>query len=84
MRILAIGCVVLALSVVPALAADECQMRQYEIDKTFGKRFDRTGAEVRSLGKQAMALCKAGKKSEAMKKYDEAAKKGGIVLQASK
>jgi len=79
MRALVIGLAVLTLSAVPALAADDCAMRQYEIDKVYGKRFDKKAAEVRGLAKQAMALCKAGKKEDAMKMYDEANKKGGIV-----
>lgn len=84
MKAIVLGIAVLALSAVPALAADDCQMRQYEIDKTFGKRFDRTAANVKALAKEGMALCKAGKKSEAMMKYDEAAKTGGLAAQMKK
>lgn len=84
MKAFVLGIAVLALSAVPALAADDCQMRQQEIDKAFGKRVDRQAADVRALAKQGIALCKAGKKSEGMMKFDEAAQKGGLTAQMKK
>lgn len=65
-------------------SAGECPMLQAQIDKEFGKRFDKTAAEVKSLAGEGMALHRAGKHAESVKKYDDAAKAGGLTLEHKK
>ncbi|MGH7278147.1 MAG: hypothetical protein ACREJG_05615, partial [Candidatus Rokuibacteriota bacterium] len=72
----------LALLVVSAGVghAAECPLLQAQIDKVYGKRFDRQASSVRSMASEAWALHKAGKHVESERKYDEAAKAGGMEL----
>lgn len=76
--------VILAGAVTGVASAGECPMLQAQIDKEFGKRFDKTAAAAKSLAAEGMALHKAGKHAESVAKYDEAAKAGGIMLQHKK
>lgn len=69
------------LAVAPAMA-DDCMMRQSQVDKSFGKRFDRQASKVRQIAMEGSKLCKAGKTKEAMMKYEEAAKEGGLTAGA--
>jgi hypothetical protein len=57
---------------VPAVAAEDCHARQAPIDKTFGERFDKQATNVRAIAREALALCKAGKNEESLKRYDDA------------
>lgn len=61
-------------------AAFQCPTLQAQIDKEFGKRFDRTAANARSIAAQAVALHRDGKHAESVKMFDEAAKAGGLTL----
>ena len=67
-----------------AAGASECPMLQAQIDKEYGKRFDKTATGVRSMAAQAWALHRAGKHAESEKMYDEAAKAGGMKLMHKK
>jgi pentatricopeptide repeat protein len=66
-----------AFSFTPVFAADDCKMRQDQVDRTFGKRFDRQAANLRAIAAEALKLCKAGKTKEALAMYDQAAKESG-------
>jgi len=79
MKKLLIATALLGLVASPVLA-NECPTLQAQIDKAFGKRSDKVGASVKALAREAWALHKAGKHDEAVAKYEEAAKKGGIEL----
>jgi hypothetical protein len=62
-----------------ALAADDCKMRQEQVDRAYGKRFDKQATKVRSVAADASKLCKGGKTKEALALYDQAAKEGGLA-----
>jgi hypothetical protein len=47
-----------------------------DIDKEFGRRFDRTATDVRHMAKRAAELCKSGKDADSVKMYQEAMKAG--------
>ena len=79
MRAIVLGAALLAMSAVPA-SAFQCPTLQAQIDKAFGKRFDRQAAGARQMATQAAALHKAGKHAESVAKYEEAAKAMGITL----
>jgi hypothetical protein len=81
MKALLLSLVVVAFAAVPALA-DDCMMRQAQIDKTYGKRFDKQATKVRSIAFEGSRLCKAGKTKDGLMKYDEAAKEGGLTADA--
>ncbi|MGH7388537.1 MAG: hypothetical protein ACREM3_03660 [Candidatus Rokuibacteriota bacterium] len=80
--------IVLGLGLVVALAgaasAGECPLLQAQIDKEYGRRFDKTAASVKSMAAQAMGLHRSGKHAESVKMYDEAAKAGGMKLMHKK
>ena len=80
--------ILLSLLVLVAVAstasAGECPMLQAQIDKEFGTRFDKTAADVRSIAAEGMALHRAGNHAESVKKYEDAAKAGGVTLQRKK
>jgi hypothetical protein len=82
MRALLLGLVVSAFAFTPALAADDCMMRQAQVDKAFGKRFDKQATKVRSTALEGSRLCKAGKTKDGLMKYDQAAKEGGLMAGA--
>lgn len=67
-----------------AAGAGECPALQAQIDKEYGKRFDKTAASVKSIAAEAMALHRAGKHADSVAKYDEAAKAGGMQLMHKK
>jgi hypothetical protein len=67
-----------------AAIAGECPLLQAQIDKEYGKRFDKTAAAVKSMAAEAMALHRSGKHAESVQKYDEAAKAGGMTLMHKK
>ena len=83
MKAILFGLSFLAISAAAA-GAHECPALQAQIDKEFGKRFDRTASTARSLAAQAMSLHKTGKHAESVQKYDEAAKAGGLQLMHKK
>jgi hypothetical protein len=56
-----------------AMAA-QCTSMQMQVDKEFGKRFDRTASTVRQAAKKAQGLCKSGKDAESVKVYQDAMK----------
>jgi hypothetical protein len=65
------------LCAIPATAmAAQCSSMQMEIDKQYGKRFDRTATNVRHMAVKAAALCKSGKDADSVKMYQEAMKAG--------
>lgn len=76
--------VILVGAVSGVASAGECPMLQAQIDKEYGKRFDKTAAEVKSLAGEAMALHRAGQHAESVKKYEDAAKAGGVTLERKK
>lgn len=80
MKALLLVLVAIVFAAAPALAADDCMMRQTQIDKTFGKRFDKQASKVRSIAAQGSKLCKSGKTKEGLMKYDEAGKEGGLMM----
>jgi hypothetical protein len=65
-------------------SAFQCPKLQSQIDKEFGKRFDRTATSARSVAAQAAVLHKEGKHAESVKMYEEAAKAGGLKLTETK
>lgn len=71
--------VMIALGSAPAVAADDCKMRQGEIDRAYGKRFDKQATKVRAIAAEGSKLCASGKTKEAMMKYDEASKEAGLA-----
>jgi len=79
MKALLLGLVAVAFAFTPTLAADDCMMRQMQIDKAYGKRFDKQATKVRSIAAQGSKLCKSGKTQDGLMKYDEAAKAGGLM-----
>ena len=83
MKAIVLGVSLLALSA-SAAGAHECPALQAQIDKAFGKRFDKTAASTRSMAAEAMALHRAGKHADSVKKYDDAAKAGGMELMHKK
>ena len=83
MKTIVLAASLLAFSAAAA-GAHECPALQAQIDKEFGKRFDRTAAGARSAAAEAMALHRAGKHAESVKKYDDAAKAGGLELMHKK
>lgn len=83
MKIFLLGVALLMASAAVA-SASECPLLQAQIDKEYGRRFDRSAAGVRNTAAQAWALHRAGKHDDAEKKYDEAAKMGGVKLMHKK
>jgi hypothetical protein len=77
MRALLVVLMIVAFSFTPAVAADDCKMRQDQVDRAFGKRFDRQASKVRAIAAEASKLCKGGKTKEALAMYDQAAKESG-------
>jgi hypothetical protein len=73
-----------ALPVCAATEAEQCNMVSMEIDKSFGKRFDKQAANVRSMQGQAKKLQAQGKHADALKVYEAAAKEGGLQLKHAK
>ena len=71
-------------SVVSPALANECPLLQAQIDAAFGNRADAMAANVKALAHEAWALHESGKHEESVKKYDEAAKAGGIELKHRK
>ncbi len=67
-----------------AASASECPLLQAQIDKEFGRRFDKQATNARALAAEANALHKAGKHADSVKKYDEAAKEAGLMLEHKK
>jgi hypothetical protein len=63
-----------------AVTAYECPKLQAQVDREYGKRFDRTASTVRTMAKQAAALHKAGKDAESKKMCEETAKATGMNL----
>jgi basic membrane lipoprotein Med (substrate-binding protein (PBP1-ABC) superfamily) len=87
MRTLLLSLAFVALVAMPVSAASEaeqCDMAATQIDKEYGKRFDKKAAEVRSMEAQARSLQKQGKHAEALKVYEAAAKSGDIHLMHAK
>jgi hypothetical protein len=87
MRTLLLSLALVALVALPVCAATEaeqCNMASMEIDKTFGKRFDKQAANVRTLQAQAKKLQAQGKHADALKVYEAAAKEGGLHLNHAK
>lgn len=79
MKKVLLGLTFVAMSATVA-GAFECPTLQAQVDKQIGKRFDRQAAGARSLAAEAMALHKAGKHADSVKKYDEAAKAAAVQL----
>lgn len=79
MKAIVLGVSLLMVSAAAA-GAGECPALQAQIDKEFGKRFDKSAAAAKALAAEGMALHRAGKHAESVAKYDEAAKAGGIML----
>jgi pentatricopeptide repeat protein len=77
MKALVVVLAMVAFSFTPVAAADDCKMRQEQIDRTHGKRFDRQASKVRAMATEASRLCKAGNTKEALAMYDQAAKESG-------
>jgi hypothetical protein len=75
---------VIALAMIVAMPAAamafKCPTLQAEINKTYGKRFDRTATNVRYMAAKADALHKSGKHAESVKAYEEAAKAGNVEM----
>ncbi len=69
-----------ATPVAAASDAERCDMAQLQIDRAYGKRFDKQAAQVRTQQVQAQRLHKQGKHSDALKVYEAAAKTGGVTL----
>jgi hypothetical protein len=68
------------LVAMPAVAmAAQCTSMQAEVDKQYGKRFDRTASNVRHMAAKAAALCKSGKDADSVKAYKEAMKTGQVA-----
>jgi hypothetical protein len=87
MRTVLLSLALVTLVVMPVSAATEaeqCDMAATQIDKEYGKRFDKTAAQVRSMAAQAKALHKQGKHTEALKVYEAAAKEGNVHLMHAK
>ena len=87
MRTVLLSLALVAVVVMPVSAAteaEECEMAATQIDREFGKRFDKKAAEVRSMAFQARSLQKQGKHAEALKVYEAAAKTGGVQLKRAK
>jgi hypothetical protein len=83
MRTILLGLALLVLFAVPVIAetaSEQCEIASMQIDRAFGKRFDRQAAQVRSMATQARSLQKQGKHAEALKVYEAAAKAGNIQL----
>ena len=79
MKKILLGLALVAMSATVA-GAFECPALQAQIDKQLGKRFDRQAGTARALAAQALALHKAGKHADSVKKYDEAAKAAAMQL----
>lgn len=79
MRLFMVGLIFTGMTATAAFAG-ECPALHAQIDQQFGKRFDRQASTVRALAKEADALHKSGKHADSVKKYDEAAKAGGLTL----
>jgi hypothetical protein len=76
--------VLVAMPVAAATEAEECDMAATQIDREYGKRFDKKAAEVRSMASHARSLQKQGKHAEALKMYEAAAKAGDLQLKRAK
>ena len=79
-KVMLLGIAMIVAMPVTAMAG-QCPLLQAQIDKEFGKRFDRTASTTKQLAAQANALHKSGKHAESVKKYEEAAKAGNVKLQ---
>jgi hypothetical protein len=77
-KLLVLGIVLLGAAA--TASAGECPALQAQIDEEFGRRFDGQASRVRQIAKEADGLHKAGKHADSVKKYDEAAKAGGLNL----
>ncbi len=73
MKAMLLGMAFVVASAATAVAA-ECPAVHAEVQKMYGKRFDKKAASVREADTQAMRLEKAGKKQEAMMMCDKIAK----------
>ena len=79
MKKLLIGMAMVAFTAMPALAA-QCPLLQQQMDAAIGNRLDPAAANAKALAAEAWSLHQAGKHSESVAKYDEAAKAAGIQL----
>jgi hypothetical protein len=87
MRAILLGLSLVALVALPVCAATEaeqCNMVSAEIDKAYGKRFDKQASSVRSKQAHAKKLQAQGKHGEALKVYEAAAKEGGLHVMPAK
>jgi hypothetical protein len=84
MKVAAMAALVLMCAWPLSASASQCPTLQAQIDKEFGKRFDRMATDVRTTAAQAAALHRAGKHAESMKMYEDAAKAGGLKLNPAK
>jgi hypothetical protein len=87
MRTILLSLALVALVALPAYAATEaeqCNTVSKEIDKAFGKRFDKQASSVRSKQAQAKKLQAQGKHGDALKVYEAAAKEGGLHVMPAK
>jgi hypothetical protein len=80
MKRFAIALALVASAAAPALA-DQCQDLQVQMDKALGQRYDAGAGNAKVLASDAMKLHQAGKHEDSVKKYEEAAKAGGVTLQ---
>lgn len=79
MKALLLGMALVVASAATAVAA-ECPAVHAEVQKMYGKRFDKQASTIRQADTQAMMLEKAGKKQEAMMLCEKIAKDGGLML----
>jgi len=71
---------VLVASVAGPALANECPTLKAQIDAALGTRYDPAATNAKQLAAEAWALHQAGKHSESVAKFDEAAKAAGITL----
>ena len=71
--------VALGFAVSPALA-NECPLLHAQVMAEAGKRLDAGAYQAKMLAAEGEALHKAGKHTESIAKYEEAAKAMGITL----
>jgi len=84
MKVVAMAALVVMCVWPLSVSAFQCPQLQAQIDKEFGKRFDRTATTARSTAAEAAALHRAGKHAESVKMYEDAAKAGGLKLSEAK
>ena len=75
-----VSALVLVASTASPVLATECPTLQGQIDSAIGTRYDPSAANARQLAAEAWALHQAGKHTESVAKYDEAAKAAGLTL----